>query len=49
MANIQLSFAINLYEHVRDLLDGTEHAEDIDFTSICLVIWRSCNCAKSRD
>jgi len=32
MANIQLSFAINLYEHVRDLLDGTVRAEGIDFT-----------------
>ena len=32
MANIQLSFAINPYEHVRDLLDGTVRAEGIDFT-----------------
>ena len=32
MANIPLSFAINPYEHVRDLLDGTVRAEDIDFT-----------------
>jgi 4,5-dihydroxyphthalate decarboxylase len=32
MANIQLSFAINPYEHVRDLLDGTVKAEGIDFT-----------------
>jgi len=32
MANILLSFAINPYEHVRDLLDGTVRAEGIDFT-----------------
>jgi len=32
MANIPLSFAINPYEHVRDLLDGTVRAEGIDFT-----------------
>ncbi len=38
MANVPLSFAINPYEHVRDLLDGTVRAEGIDFTSICLVI-----------
>ncbi len=32
MANVPLSFAINPYEHVRDLLDGTVRAEGIDFT-----------------
>jgi 4,5-dihydroxyphthalate decarboxylase len=32
MPNIPLSFAINPYEHVRDLLDGTVRAEGIDFT-----------------
>lgn len=32
MANIQLSMAMNPYEHVRDLLDGTVRAEGIDFT-----------------
>ena len=36
MANIQLSFAINPYEHVRDLLDGTVRAEGIDFTFLRL-------------
>jgi 4,5-dihydroxyphthalate decarboxylase len=32
MSNISLSFAINPYDHVRDLLDGTVRAEGIDFT-----------------
>jgi 4,5-dihydroxyphthalate decarboxylase len=32
MPNIQLSFAINPYDHVRDLLDGTVRADGIDFT-----------------
>jgi 4,5-dihydroxyphthalate decarboxylase len=36
MANIPLSFAINPYEHVRDLLDGTVRAEGIDFTFLRL-------------
>lgn len=32
MANIPLSFTINPYEHVRDLLDGTVRVEGVDFT-----------------
>jgi len=32
MANIPLTFAIGRYEHLRDLLEGTVGAEDIDFT-----------------
>ena len=32
MANVALSFAINPYDHVRDLLDGSVRAEGIDFT-----------------
>ena len=32
MANIPLTFAISRYEHLRNLLEGTVRAEDIDFT-----------------
>lgn len=38
MANIQLSLAVNEYDHVRDLLDGTVRVEGVDLTVLRLAV-----------
>jgi 4,5-dihydroxyphthalate decarboxylase len=38
MRNVHLTLALNEYDHVRDLLDGTIHAEGIDLTVLRLPV-----------